>query len=319
MARAYGGERYATENEMKHFYRSLLRRMVPAKLLVRIRHLSHIDNRLRDVEAARAGLAEILLRQQHPALFAETPPGLPEFSVYSQNGEDGVLLSLIEQTGAASKTFVEIGIEDGQECNTAILAFLLGWDGLMLDANAMAVDAAQRLSARLLARKNNRLQIRHAFVTGENINELIGAAGFQGELGVLSIDVDGVDYWLWKAIRVVSPRIVVIEYNASFGAQRAVTVPYKPNFRCDEELPGRLYHGASLAALELLGRQLGYVLVAVESSGVNAFFVRKDVCPPALEGKSSADLYRPHRERSKTLSPDHQWAAVQNLPLVDVT
>jgi hypothetical protein len=301
---------------MKHFYRSLLRRTISPKLLIRIRHLSHIDDRLRDVEAARASLAEIWLRQQHPALFSGTPAGWPEFSVYSQNGEDGLLLSLLEQTGAASKTFVEIGVEDARECNTAILAFLLGWDGLMLEANPMAADAALRLAARLLARKRNRLQIRQAFVTAENVNGLIEEGGFGGELGVLSIDVDGVDYWLWKAIRVVSPRVVVIEYNASFGATRAVTVPYKPDFRCH---PGGLYHGASLAALSLLGRQLGYVLVAVESAGVNAFFVRQDLCPPALAGRSPADLYRPHLERSKTLSPEGQWAAVERLPLVTVT
>ena len=171
----------------------------------------------------------------------------------------------------------------------------------------MAADAALRLAARLLARKRNRLQIRQAFVTAENVNGLIEEGGFGGELGVLSIDVDGVDYWLWKAIRVVSPRVVVIEYNASFGATRAVTVPYKPDFRCH---PGGLYHGASLAALSLLGRQLGYVLVAVESAGVNAFFVRQDLCPPALAGRSPADLYRPHLECSKTLSPEGQWAAV---------
>jgi hypothetical protein len=300
---------------MKQFYRSLLRRMIPPKLLIRIRHLSHIDGRLRDVEAARAGLAEILLRQRHPSLFAEASPGLPEFSVYSQNGEDGLLLSLIEQTGAASKTCVEIGVEDARECNTAILAFLLGWDGLMLEADPMAVDTGRRLAARLLARKRNRLQIRQAFVTAENVNGLIEEAGFSGEIGVLSIDVDGVDYWLWKAVRVVSPRVVVIEYNASFGATRAVTVPYTPDFRCP---PGGLYHGASLAALALLGKQLGYALVAVESAGVNAFFVREDLCPPALAGRGAVELYRPHLERSKTLSPEGQWAAVEHLPLVTV-
>jgi hypothetical protein len=304
---------------MKQLYRSLLRRMISPRLLARIRHLSHIDDRLRDVEASRAGLAEIWLRHEHPALFAETSPGWPEFSLYSQNGEDGLLLSLVEQTGAASKTFVEIGVEDARECNTAMLAFLLGWDGLMLETDPMCVDAARRLAERLLARKRNRLQIRHALVTAENVNGLIEQAGFRGELGVLSIDVDGVDYWLWKAVRVVSPRLVVIEYNASFGPTRSVTVPYDPQFRCRREGPGSLYHGASLAALELLGKRLGYALVAVESAGVNAFFARQDLCPPALAGKSSAELYRPHFERSKKLSPERQWAAVEHLPLVTVT
>jgi hypothetical protein len=292
--------------------------MVSPKLLARIGHLTHIDSRLRDVEAARAGLAEAWLRQRYPALFPDASPGLPEFSLYSQNGEDGVLLSLLEQTGVASRTFVEIGVEDARECNTAVLAFLLGWDGLMLEANPLAADAARRLAAKLLARKRNRVEIRQAFVTVENVNGLIRDAGFSGELGVLSIDVDGVDYWLWEAIHVVRPRLVVVEYNASFGATRAVTVPYKPDFRCLREHPSGFYHGASLAALELLGRRLGYALVAVESAGVNAFFLRQDLCPPALTGKTAVGLYRPLLERSKTTSPERQWETVQHLPLVTV-
>ena len=111
---------------MKNLYRGLLRRTVSPRLLARIRHLSHIDDRLRDVEAARAGLAEIWLRQQHPALFSETSSGLPEFSVYSQNGEDGLLLSLIERTGAASKNFVEIGVEDARSATRRSWHFCWG-------------------------------------------------------------------------------------------------------------------------------------------------------------------------------------------------
>jgi len=300
---------------MKDLYRGFLRRIISPKLLVRIRDLSHIDDRLRDIEARRAGLAQALLRQQHPGLFVGVSHDFPEFSVFSQNGEDGVLLSLIEQTGPHSKTFVEIGIEDAHECNTAILAFVLGWDGLMLEADPMAMDGARRLAARLLARKPNHLDIGQAFVTVENVNGLIEKAGFRDEIGVLSIDVDGVDYWIWKAITAISPRIVVIEYNASFGAKRAVTVPYQPDFRYRR---GSFYHGASLAALERLGILKRYVLVAVESAGVNAFFVRKDICPPQLAGKTAAQLYLPHRERSKTSSPDDQWAVVQHLPLETV-
>ncbi|MBZ5605428.1 MAG: hypothetical protein LAO79_24285 [Acidobacteriia bacterium] len=298
---------------MKDYYRGILRRWISPKTLGRIKSLSHIDDRLRDVEAARAGVAELFLRREFPDLFAD---GSQEFSLYSQNGEDGILLSLIARTGAAAKTFVEIGTEDARECNTAILAFLLGWDGLMLEANPLSVDAAKRLAARLLARKKNRLEIRQAMVTAENVNTLIGDAGVHGKTGVLSIDVDGIDYWLWKAVTVIQPRIVVIEYNASFGAERAVTVPYSAEFSCP---PGGYYHGASLRALENLGKQLGYVLAAVESAGVNAFFVREDICPPELRGRTAAELYRPHRERTKTCSPEEQWAKVQSLPLIDAT
>jgi hypothetical protein len=304
---------------MKDLYRGFLRRTVSPKLLARIRQLTHIDDRMRDVEAARAGLAEAWLRGSHPDLFAPAPSGFPEFSIYSQNGEDGVLLWLIEQTGAGVKTFIEFGVEDARECNTAVLAFVLGWDGLMVEADPVGADAGRRLAQRLLARKHNRVEIRQAFATAENINGVIEEAGFRGEVGVLSIDVDGVDYWLWKAVEAVRPRIVVMEYNASFGAERAVTVPYAADFRCVQGGDSRFYHGASLGALEALGAELGYALVAVESAGVNAFFVRRDLCAGAVVARSAQELYRPHLERTRTVSGERQWEAVRHLPLVDVS
>ena len=303
---------------MKHLYRSLLRRMVRPRTLSRINHLSHVDDRLNEVEAARARLAEIVLRERNPSLFASDLPDAREFSIFSQNGEDGILLWLLEQSGAPEKTFVEIGVENARECNTALLGFVLGWNGLMVDADPLGADAARRFAANMLRRKPNRVEIRQEFVTAENINRVITEAGFQGQLGVLSIDVDGVDYWLWKALTEVSPRVVVIEYNASFGAEASITVPYKPDFDCRREHPSGYYHGASLAALEKLGRELGYVLVAVDFRGVNAFFLRKDNCPPALDGKTAAELFRPHFERSKTVPPQDQWAAIQDLPFVSV-
>ncbi len=303
---------------MKDLYRSFMRRVAPPRLLARVRQLSHIDDRFRETEAARAALASIWLRKEHASLFAGDPGDPPEFSIYSQNGEDGVLLWLLEQTGAESKTFVEIGIEDGRECNTAVLGFLLGWDGLMIEADPVGADSARRLAARLLARKRNRVAIRQSFVTVENINELIAAGGFRGEIGVLSIDVDGVDYWLWEAVTVVQPRVVVIEYNATFGPDMAVTVPYAPEFSARRAHASGYYHGASLAALERLGRRLGYDLAHVESAGVNAFFVRRDISPPALAGRTAAWLFKPHFERAKSATAEQQWTAIQHLPLTDV-
>jgi hypothetical protein len=303
---------------MKRLYRKFIRRVLSPRLLARLNHLSHIDDRLIELEAGRARLAEAWLRERRPGLFLNDSTGSPEFGIFSQNGEDGILLGLLEQTGAVEKSFVEIGVENARECNTALLGFVLSWNGLMLEADGVGVAAARRLAARLLQRKSNQVEIRQAFVTAENVDDILESAGFRGELGVLSIDVDGVDYWLWKAIRSVRPRLVVIEYNASLGCTEAITVPYKPDFDCRREHSSGFYHGASLAALEKLGRELGYALATVDSNGVNAFFVREDIRGSTQAPRSARELFREHRERSKFLSPEAQWAAIRHLPFDQV-
>ncbi len=289
-------------------HRKWLRRLVPPALLNRINHLSHLEDRLLDLEARRAQLAEIVLRPHYPSLFAKDAGR--EFQVFSQNGEDGLLLWLLSETGAPVKSFVEIGVENGLECNTALLGFVLGWDGLMLEANPLGVAAAKKLVARMLKDRSNRVEVRQAFVTRENVNALVG----QRRLGVLSIDVDGMDYWLWKAVEDASPDIVIVEYNASLGPDQSITVPYAAGFSAANAHPSGYYHGASLTALERLGREKGYALVAVDAAGVNAFFVRDAVRPETLRARSAAELFRPHLVRTRLLSPDRQWALIRDLP-----
>ena len=104
-----------------------------------------------------------------------------------------------------------------------------------------------------------------------------GRRGFAGEVDLLSVDVDGFDYWVWKAITVCSARVMMLEYNSMFGAEKAVTVPYDPKFnRRDHRF---CCYGASLNAMTQLSASKGYRLVAVEPTGVNAFFLRNDVAP----------------------------------------
>src|SRR5262249_45012672 len=130
-----------------------------------------------------------------------------------------------------------------------------------------------------------------AFVTRENIDQLLVDHGFAGDLGLLSIDIDGNDYWVWEAIRSARPAIVVIEYNYRFGKERAVTIPYDPSFVRSRAGTGILYFGASLKALCLLGRRKGYCFVGCNSHGVNAFFVREDLRPPGLKELTCEEGY----------------------------
>jgi hypothetical protein len=289
------------------WHRKLLRRYLSPRLLNRINHLSHIEERLYHLEARHAQLAAVVLRERYGNLFA-CEAGV-ERQIFSQNGEDGIVLWLLDQVGAPDKTFVEIGIENGRECNSALLGFVLGWDGLMVDGDHLNAAAARTLVREMLAGKLNRVEVKCEFVTAETVDGLVGA----GALGVLSIDVDGVDYWLWKAVCRARPRVVVIEYNASLGAE-SITVPYEPGFSAAEKHPSRYYHGASLAALEKLGAQKGYALVAVDAAGVNAFFVDEAVRPPGLRARPAAELWQPHRERTRLHSPAQQWELIRHLP-----
>jgi hypothetical protein len=129
-----------------------------------------------------------------------------------------------------------------------------------------------------------------AWVTRENIDELITTNGFAGELDLFSLDLDGNDYWIWEAMTACAPRIVILEYNSMFGPDRSVTVPYDAAF--DRHRHHTMYYGASLTALTRLGARKGFRLVAVEPTGVNAFFVRSDLAPhiPACEPRRAFRL-----------------------------
>jgi hypothetical protein len=190
-----------------------------------------------------------------------------EYRSTSQNGEDGVICEIFRRIGTATRSFVEFGIESGVEGNCVLLA-QRGWSGLFIEPDD---DAHAALAARY-APMADRVTCLKAAVTRENINALFAEGGVAREPDVVSIDVDGVDYWLWDALEHL-PRVLVIEYNAALGFDDALTVPYDPSHRWD----GTSYMGASLAALTALGHRRGYRLVHTDRCGVNAFFVRADL------------------------------------------
>lgn len=185
---------------------------------------------------------------------------------YSQTDEDGIIAEIFRRIGIANHSFIEIGVESGIENNTLAL-LLSGWRGMWIDANEADVATAR---SRLAGYPQ--LRIEHQFVTRDNIDDLVASGG--KALDLLSIDVDGNDYWLWQAVRSISPRVVIIEYNATWFPPLALVIHYQEQFRWD----GSNYFGASLKSLELLGAEKGYCLVGCSFSGVNAFFVRADLC-----------------------------------------
>lgn len=241
-----------------------------------------------------------------------------EAKIYSQNGEDGILLYLFSLLSTKNRCFVEFGVGDGRQCNSANLSLNFGWSGLLLEADEQKAAAARYYYQQRLAEKAAQVQVVHCKVTQANINQALAGNDLSGEIDLLSIDIDGNDYWLWQAIEVISPRLVVIEYNASLGSTDAITIPYNPDFNLRAGHPSGFYHGASLAALARLAAQKGYLLAGCESAGVNAFFVRQDVAEGKIEEISVQAAYYPHERRTARMSPAQQFDEIKHLDFQNV-
>ena len=205
------------------------------------------------------------------------------FRVLSQFDEDGVLLFLLAAAGAGPRRVVDLGAGNGVHAsNTANLLLNLGFDGLLVDADAEQVAGAERFYARHPDTKERPPATVQAFLTRENVDEVVSAAGLEGEVDLLSIDVDGNDYWLWEALGAARPRLVVVEAHPELGREEYV-MPYEPGFVW-KAAPREGRHGASLLAFVRLGERLGYRPVGSNQYGFNVFFAREDVAPtvPAI-------------------------------------
>ncbi|MEA2631796.1 MAG: hypothetical protein QOE66_2015 [Chloroflexota bacterium] len=244
-----------------------------------------------------------------------------EFKAYSQFGEDGVIQWLIARVPMASTNFVEFGVEDYRESNTRFLLEHDGWRGLILDGGTAHIRFVQETG---LAWRGV-IDAQSAFVTAENIDGLLSAQPV--DTGLLSVDVDGMDYWILSAITVIRPRIVVCEYNSLFGPVAPVSVPYLASFDRTKAHHSTLYFGASISALAHWATQHGYRLVGSTAQGVNAFMVRDDVAGelPALSGPEAwvETPVRQARDESGKLiylgGLGPQRELIASLPLVDVT
>lgn len=220
-----------------------------------------------------------------PALF-ET-----EFRAYSQNGEDGILWFLFSLLGTTNRRAVEICAGDGIECNAANLVINHGWSALLVDGDPAQVARGREFYRQCRNTWVSPPVLTQAWITAETVNDIVTNHGFAGEIDLLSLDLDGNDYWVWQALTVVQPRVVVLEFNASAGPDRPLTMSYDPAFRLDFSItPYRA--GASLAAFTSLAAHKGYRLVGVQSLGFNAFFVRDDIQADWLPTRTPAECYR---------------------------
>ncbi|HYT88564.1 MAG TPA: FkbM family methyltransferase [Gemmataceae bacterium] len=219
----------------------------------------------------REHLQRLLQQEQRRRWRAAGDLRAYERRVYSQNGEDGIIQEILARIGVLNAVFVEVGVESGRECNCARLVLEEQWRGVFCEADdGHFVALAERYRGRAGVR------CVHATVASTNIEELLQANKVPRDFDVLSIDIDGNDYWVWAAVESWRPRLVVIEYNAAHEPTTKWVMRENPQHRWDQTS----YYGASLASLVALGRKKGYTLVATDSTGVNAFFVRDELATP---------------------------------------
>lgn len=203
----------------------------------------------------------------------------------SQNGEDGILAEVFRRIGSGDRYVVEFGVADGRECNAAALV-RAGWNGVLIEGDPAAFRALARTYAGVTG-----LRLVNAYVDAENIAALFREHGVPSAFDLLSIDIDGNDYWIWEALAAYRPRVVVIEYNAAHPPPERWVMAYDPAHRW----AGGGYYGASLASLEALGTRLGYALIGTDDNGVNAFFVRENLLGRVrFPRRTAAAAYHPN-------------------------
>jgi hypothetical protein len=265
---------------------------------------------------------QILLMLTFRRLVEENRP-LPQlsevgFKCHSQADEDGILLFLFSVIGVTKKVCIEVCSGDGIECNTANLILNHGWHGLLVDGDKENVERGVRFFARSKHTYVYPPRFICSWVTRESVNEVLSANGFQGEIDLLSLDLDGMDYWIWESIEGVSPRVVVVEYQDILGPERSWTVPYADdfssrNYPTTDGMPN--FAGASLSAFVKLGRRKGYRLVGVNRYGYNAFFVRNDLGGDSLPEIDAGDCF----SHSKVIwGMGERFETVKDLPWVEV-
>jgi len=242
---------------------------------------------LRESSTIRTVLAELLHREvRRERLEGRCKSDLGHFEgqVYSQNGEDGIIEEIFRRIGLTNQYFVEVAAGDGMENNTTKL-LCEKWTGLWVESDQARAASINRIFAEEI--RSEKLKFHEGMITAENIEELLRTHNVPSAMDLLSIDIDGNDFWVWKALDSFRPRVVVVEFNASMGPTTDWVVVYDPAATWD----GTSYHGASLKALETLGRSKGYQLVGCNLTGVNAFFIRTDCLGDIVWGDGRSETF----------------------------
>jgi hypothetical protein len=260
------------------------------EILKNLKSLNSSSSKYQDI-LAELQIDNYLIENLHKNPKYDNPKKLNryEFKVFSQAGEDGIISEIFNRIGTTNKFFVEFGVGNGLENNSAYL-LVKGWQGYWIEGSERFCKSIRQSFEDLLA--NQQLTLKNTFITAANIEDLFREGNVPTELDLLSIDIDGNDYWVWQAITNYRPRVVILEYNAIYPPESSWVMQYNPS----HQWKYNSHMGSSLKALEKLGDQKGYKLVACSFSGVNAFFVREDLLADHFCSPFSAENhYEPAR------------------------
>jgi hypothetical protein len=228
------------------------------------------------------------------------------YQAESQFEEDGLLLYIFAGIGVESHSFVDLGSSDGINSNCANLAINFGWHGLFIDGDDRKIKKGRRFYENHPDTILYPPKFIQAFIQRENVNELIQSAGYSGTVDLLSIDLDGNDYWIWDALTVIEPRVVIIETHIEFGLN-SIVVPYDKDYVYPGKHPD--YHGASPVAMAKLAESKGYRLVGANNYGFNTIYIKKGIGEeifPAVPVESILSHPR-NKERKKLFEPIKDW------------
>jgi len=289
--------------------RSFVERILPNNIVRKIKFIYRLSGRLDVLEKNQRNLINNELKIENRKARLKRR----EFKIKSQNGEDGILLYIFSKIGVKNKKFVEFGCGNGIECNTANLSINHGWSGLLMDGNKKNVIKAKKY----YNQTNGLVKVIQSFITKENINNILKSNNILGEIDLLSIDIDGNDYWIWEEINVINPNVVVIEYNGSLGDDKSISVLYDPKFERLSKHKSGFYHGASLKAFKKLGNKKGYALVGCDSTGVNAFFVKKALTKK-LDVFETKEAYYPHSIRTRKEPTEKQFKRIEAMKFENI-
>ncbi len=263
----------------------------------------------------RSQETQILLMRHYKDMVRRNTRPLPTFDevgfrCHSQFEEDGILLYIFSLIGTTNKVCVEMCAGKGIRCNTTNLILNHGWRGFLFDGKRKRVEKGKEYFSRQKGVGLWPPRFMHAWITAETVNEILEGAGVSGEIDLFSLDIDGMDYWVWKALDSVQPRVVVCEVHGGIGPERSLTVPYDPQFVAT--MQG--YAGASLPAMTKLASEKGYRLVGANRYGLNAFFVRTGIGEDLLPAASIAGcLAHPRVQHAMA-----RWRTIEHMPWVEV-
>ena len=285
-----------------------------------LKHLNDLHEMYLNINTSKKNIENLILLKYKDLINKDDQKiifKINEFKLYSQNGEDGILLYIFSKIGFKNKFAVNIGC-GGITSNIYNLTINFGFKSFEIDGNASSIEFCKSFIKQYIIDYFNYVRFVHSWIDRDNINKLLKDNNVPGEVDLLSIDIDGNDYWIWEAIDIINPRVIVIEYNASFGYEKLISVKYEPDFDRWKKHKSGWYHGASLRAFEFLGKKRGYSLICCDSNGVNAFFIRNDLINTHFRKLNSKEAYYPHFQRIDKMSVEEQYKLIENMEYVEI-